>query len=47
VSHAAGYGISYVRYAGYEWHGSTGSGQWKGLKPSRRARAAATTVIFG
>jgi hypothetical protein len=47
VSHAAGYGISYVRYAGYEWHGSTGSSQWKALKPSRHARAAAGTVIFG
>lgn len=47
VSHAAGYGISDVRYDGYEWHGSTGSGRWKALKPSRHARAATATVVFG
>lgn len=47
VSHAADYGISDVRYGGYEWRGSTGSGQWKTLKPSRHARAATAAVLFG
>src|SRR5215469_3461622 len=47
VSHAADYGISKVRYGGYEWNGKTGPGQWKALKPSRHARAATATVVFG
>jgi hypothetical protein len=47
VSHAAAYGISDVRYAGYEWRAASGSGQWKALKPSRRARPATATVAFG
>jgi hypothetical protein len=47
VSHAADYGISKVRYGGYEWNGKTGSGQWKALKPSRHARPATATVVFG
>jgi hypothetical protein len=47
VSHAADYGISQVRYGGYEWNGKTGSGQWKALKSSRHARAATSTVVFG
>lgn len=47
VSHAAAYGISDVRYAGYEWRASTGSGQWKPFRPSRRARPATATVAFG
>ena len=47
VSHAADYGISDVRYAGYEWQAAKGSGQWAALKRSRRARPAAATVVFG
>jgi hypothetical protein len=47
VSHAAAYGISDVRYAGYDWRASTGSGQWKAFKPSRRTRAATASVVFG
>jgi hypothetical protein len=47
VSHAADYGISDVRYAGYEWRAAKGSGQWEAVKPSRRARPATTTVVFG
>lgn len=47
VSHAADYGISDVRYAGYEWRAAKGPGQWAALKPSRRARPATATVVFG
>jgi hypothetical protein len=47
MSHAADYGISDVRYAGYEWRSAKGSGQWEALKPSRRARPATATVVFG
>jgi len=47
VSHAAAYGISDVRYAGYEWRADKGSGQWDALKPSRRARPATASVVFG
>jgi hypothetical protein len=47
VSHAADYGISDVRYAGYEWRGTKGSGQWAALKQSRRARPATTSVVYG
>jgi hypothetical protein len=47
VSHAAVYGISDVRYAGYEWRANTGSGQWKALKLPRRARPATAVVAFG
>jgi hypothetical protein len=47
VSHAANYGISDVRYAGYEWRATAGSGQWAALKSSRRARPATATLVFG
>lgn len=47
VSHAAVYGISDVRYAGYEWRASKGSGQWQVVKPSRRARPATASLVFG
>jgi len=47
VSHASGYGISDVRYAGYEWRAAKGPGQWQALKPSRRARPATGIVVFG
>jgi hypothetical protein len=47
VSHAADYGISDVRYAGYEWRASEGSGKWAAVKSSRHARPATATVVFG
>jgi hypothetical protein len=47
VSNAASYGISDVRYAGYEWQAAKGSGHWKALKSSRRARPATSAVVFG
>jgi hypothetical protein len=47
VSHAASYGISDVRYSGYEWLATFSSGQWKALKPGPLTQAATATVVFG
>jgi hypothetical protein len=47
VSHAASYGIGDVRYSGYEWLASFGSGRWKALKPGPLTQAATATVVFG
>lgn len=47
VSHAASYGISDIRYSGYEWLASFSSGQWKALKPGPLTQVATATVVFG
>jgi hypothetical protein len=46
VSHAASYGISDVRYAGYQWLASS-SGRWKAVKAAKRGAAATAVVVFG
>jgi hypothetical protein len=58
ISHASSYGITNVRFLGYEWIASRGSGNWSLQPPARskgksaapslaRAQAAPTTVEFG
>jgi hypothetical protein len=59
ISHASSYGISYVRYLGYDWFATKGSGNWARQRhaagsgnalattSSARAQAAPTTVVFG
>jgi len=46
VSHAARYGISDVRYAGYQWL-AKGSGRWKLVTAAKRRPAATAAVVFG
>ncbi len=47
VSNAASYGITFVRYGGYEWFGFRGSGHWKAAPARSLARAAPSAVVFG
>jgi hypothetical protein len=47
VSNAAYYGITFVRYDGYEWFGFRGSGHWATGPAKSRARAAQSAVVFG
>ena len=46
VSHAARYGISDVRYAGFQWLASS-SGRWKPVTAAKRGPAATAAVVFG
>lgn len=46
VANASGYGITSVRYDGYQWR-SGGQGPWVRLKPGAGTRAATTAVAFG
>jgi hypothetical protein len=55
ISHAASYGISSVRYLGYEWSATKASGDWvreragtgRSSLSAVQAPAPATTVVFG
>ena len=47
VSHAAGYGITFVRYRGYQWLGFRGAGHWTKERAITRSRAAPSAVVFG
>jgi hypothetical protein len=47
ISHASSYGISDVRYQGYEWLGRHGSGLWKRERTSARTPVAPGAVVFG
>ncbi len=55
ISHASSYGISNVRYLGYEWSATRASGDWirerartgRSSLSAAQAPAAATTVVFG
>jgi hypothetical protein len=47
VSHAAGYGITFVRYHGYQWLGFRGAGHWTIQPAKKRAQAAPSAVVFG
>ena len=46
VSHAAGYGITEVRYAGYRWL-AAGSGRWMAITTAARRQAGSAAVVFG
>jgi hypothetical protein len=55
ISHASSYGISNVRYLGYEWFATQGSGNWirqrakagSSSLSAAQAPALATSVVFG
>jgi hypothetical protein len=47
VSNASGYGITFVRYDGYQWHGFRGAGHWTFQSARARAQAAPSAVVFG
>jgi hypothetical protein len=47
VSHAASYGITFVRYRGYQWFGFRGAGHWTKEPARTRTRAAPSAVVFG
>lgn len=46
VTHAARYGISDVRYAGFQWLASS-SGRWKMVAAAKRGPAGTAVVVFG
>jgi hypothetical protein len=47
VSHAATYGITYVRFRGYEWRATRGPHHWVKLRGPMRGPAATAEVVFG
>jgi len=47
ICDAASYGITDVRYQGYEWLASTGSGHWLKEPALARSQAAPALVVFG
>ena len=46
TTHAAEYGITDVRYAGFQWQAS-GSGRWKPVTDRKHRPAATAAVVFG
>ena len=46
TTHAAQYGITDVRYAGFQWLAS-GSGRWKPVTDGKHRPAVTTSVVFG
>jgi len=46
VADASGYGITSVRYDGYQWR-AAGSGKWQKLTAGSRAPGASSAVLFG
>jgi len=47
VSHAAAYGVTNVRFGGYQWLSYKGSGRWLSRRAKARAPAATSAVVFG
>lgn len=47
VSNAPQYGITFVRYQGYQWLGFRGAGHWTTEPNAGRVRAAPSAVVFG
>ncbi len=47
VSHAASFGIGSIRYQGYRWLASSGSGRWQAEAASARLPADTASVEFG
>ena len=46
-ANASQYGITFVRYQGYQWLGFRGSGHWTRQPAGARPRAAPSVVVFG
>jgi hypothetical protein len=46
VTHAARYGVSDVRYAGFQWLANS-SGRWKTVAAAKRGPAGTAVVVFG
>jgi hypothetical protein len=47
VANASQYGITFVRYQGYQWHGFSGSGHWTKQRAGIRTQAAPSALVFG
>ncbi len=47
VSHAANYGIAYVRFGGYQWHAMTGPEHWVRQQAQAGKPAGTAVVVFG
>jgi hypothetical protein len=47
VANAADYGITFVRYQGYQWRGFSGAAHWTKQPPASRAPAAPAALVFG
>jgi hypothetical protein len=47
VANASQYGITFVRYQGYQWLGFRGTGHWTVEPAHPQARAAPSAVVFG
>jgi hypothetical protein len=47
VSHAASYGVGYVRFGGYQWRNASSRAGWVKMTASQRGKAPATEVLFG
>lgn len=47
ITHAQSYGISNVRYRGYEWLRGHGTGKWVPTPATARTRADPDAVVFG
>jgi hypothetical protein len=47
VSNAPQYGITFVRYLGYQWLGFRGAGHWTAEPARTSARAAPSALVFG
>jgi hypothetical protein len=47
ITHAGGYGITDVRYRGYEWNRAHGLGKWVRKPSGARAPADPDAVVFG
>jgi hypothetical protein len=46
-ANAAQYGITFVRYQGYQWLGFRGAGHWTKQPSGARPQAAPSAVVFG
>jgi hypothetical protein len=47
VANASDYGITFIRYQGYQWRGFTGAGHWTKMRPGTRAQADPSALVFG
>jgi hypothetical protein len=47
MANASDYGISFVRYQGYQWLGFKGSGHWTKQPSGARPQAAPAALVFG
>lgn len=47
MANAAQYGITFIRYQGYQWRGFTGAGRWTKQPAGTRPRAAPSALVYG